>query len=268
MFTIADKLGIGIYTPAEAAFYARVSRRMMSRWVLGIGGEPVIERQLRDSAEKVVTFLDFVQTLAVREVRNRWGVPLQRIRQGVDEARQHYGIEFPLACRHKIFLFGDRKEGRGQIIISRHNDDDSIGERSVRLTGRQGRNRIPKINQHAQLTTQKASPLTRTAALESRNRPASPIVEMFLEDLQFDPTTGLASEYSPMSEGEARIVLNPRRQFGEPIVDPGGYTAETLWDATNVEGGIEAAAEACGVTVGEVRLANRYLDTLLSSWAA
>ena len=236
MFALADKLGIGIYSPAEAAFYARVSRRIMTRWVFGDAqGKPVIDRQLRDSTEKVVTFLDFVQTLAVREVRNRHGIPLQRIRQGVDVARQRYGVEYPLACRHTIYLFSDQKgEGHGQIVIRRHDDNDQIEDHFVQLTGRDRRNLLMR-----------------------------PVVEMFLQDLQFDPKTGLASLYSPMSKDGASIVLDPRRRFGEPIVDPGGYTAETLWDATNTEGGIEAAAEAYGVTVGEVRLANRYFDTLL-----
>ena len=237
MFAIADKLGIGIYTPAEAAFYARVSRRIMTRWVFGdIRGKPVIDRQLRDSSdsEKVVTFLDFVQTLAVREVRNRHGLPLQRIRQGVDEARRRYGIDYPLACRHTIYLFSDQKgQGHGHIVIRRPDDNDPIEDQYIQLTGRE-----------------KGNLLMRT------------VVEMFLSDLQFDPKTGLASQYSPMSENGASIVLNPHRRFGEPIVDPGGYTAETLWDATNIEGGIEAAAEAYGVTVAEVMLANKYFDTL------
>ena len=236
MFALADKLGIGIYSPGEAAFYARVSRRIMTRWVFGdASGQPVIERQLRDSSEKVVAFLDFVQTLAVREVRNRHGIPLQRIRQGVDEARDRYSLEYPLAREHIIYLFSDRKgKGHGHIVIRRLDDNDPIEEQYIQLTGRDRGNLLMR-----------------------------PVVEMFLDDLKFDPTSGLASRYSPMSQGGASIVLDPRRRFGEPIVDPGGYTAETLWDATNIEGGIEAAAEAYGVTIDEVRLANRYFDTLL-----
>jgi uncharacterized protein (DUF433 family) len=244
MFAIADKIGLGIYSPAEAAFYARVSRGMMSRWVFGdSSGKPVIERQLRDSSEseKVVTFLDFVQTLAIREVRNRHGIPLQRIRQGVDEARQRYGIEYPLACRHTIYLFSDgRGKGHGQIVIKQADDSDRVEDRFVQLTGKDRGNLLMR-----------------------------PVVEIFLDDLQFDPKTGLASRYSPLtSPSGASIVLDPRRRFGEPIVDPGGYTAETLWDATNVEGGIEAAAEAYGITVDEVRLANQYFDTLLQARSA
>jgi uncharacterized protein (DUF433 family) len=240
MITLANKLGIGIYTPAEAAFYARVSRRLMTRWVFGDdGGKPVIERQLGDASEKIVTFLDFVQTLAIREVRNRHGLPLQRIRQGVEAARERYGIKYPLACRHTIYLFGDQKgEGHGEMVI-RIDDTEGIEQQYVQLTGR---------NRH--------------------NLLIRPVVEMFLHDLQFDPETGLASTYSPMSSEGASIVLNPHRRFGEPIVEPGGYTVETLWHATNAEGGIEAAAETFGVPIGEVRLANKYFDSLLSDRVA
>ena len=85
----------------------------MTRWVFGdASGKPVIERQLGDPLEKVVTFLDFVQTLAIREVRNRYGI---------DEARQRYDIDYPLACRNAIYLFSDQmgqrsREHRHQTI--------------------------------------------------------------------------------------------------------------------------------------------------------
>jgi hypothetical protein len=235
MFALADKLGIGVYSPAEAALYARVPQKLITRWVFGdSSGKPVIERQLRKTSEKVVTFLDFVQTLAIREVRNRHGISLQKIRQGVDEARKRYQIDYPLACQHTIYLFSDQKgEGHGHILIRLPEEKDGIEEQYIQLTGR-----------------------------EKGNRMMVPVVEMFLQDLQFDPHTGLATEYSPMVDEGARIVLNPHRRFGEPIVDPSGYTAEALWHATNTEGGLEAAAEAYGVTLSEVILANRYFDTL------
>lgn len=241
MFAIADKLGVGIYSPAEAAFYARVTRPVMTRWVFGDNkGKSVIERQFRDSPEKVVTFLDFVQTLAVREVRNRHGLSLQRIRQGVDEARKRYGIEYPLACRHTIYLFSDQTgKGHGHIVIRRPEDDGGVEEQYIQLTGR-GKGNLMML----------------------------PVVEMFLDDLQFDPGTGLASQFTPMVGENATVVLNPHRRFGEPIIDPGGYTAEALWHATNTEGGIEAAAEAYGVSVGQVILANKYFDMLLPDRAA
>ena len=110
MVAIQDHLGVGIYTPEEAAFCVRAFLKMMRRWVFGdSGGRPVIERELKDSSEKVVTFLDFVQTLAIREVRQWHGLPLQRIRDGIDEANKRYRLKYPLACHHRIFLFGDQQ---------------------------------------------------------------------------------------------------------------------------------------------------------------
>ncbi len=241
MFAVAENIGVGIYSTAEAAFYARVSRQIMNRWVFGDSkGKPVIERQLVGSDEKVVTFLDFVQTLAVREVRNRHGISLQKIRQGVDAARERYRIEYPLACEHTIFLFSDRKgEGHGEIVIRLSSEEADVKEQYVQLTGKARENLMMKQ-----------------------------VVELFLDDLKFDPATGLAIEFSPMANGAASIVLNPRLRFGEPIVNPSGYTVESLWHATNTEGGIQEAAAAYGVGRAEVELANKYYDMLMPSRGA
>jgi uncharacterized protein (DUF433 family) len=237
MVAVSKTLGIGIYSPAEAAFYARVSTRMMSRWVFGDAqGKAVIDREFLDPSEKIVTFLDFIQTLAVREVRNRHKIPLQRIRAGIEAAREEYKIDYPLACRHTIFLFSDQKgEGHGEIVIRLPDEDGQY----VQLTGKAKGNRMMQS-----------------------------VVEMFLDDLQFDPVTKLATQYSPMAEGDASVVLDPHIRFGEPVIMPRGYTAEALWHATNTEGGIDAAAEAYGVTVQEVILANKYFDALLADRAA
>ncbi len=238
MFTFADKLGVGLYAPAEAALYARVSRRVMKRWVFGDSeSRPVIDRQFSDSDGKVVSFLDFVQILAVREIRNRHGLSLQKIRRGVDAATERYGISLPLARQHTIYLFGDQRgEGHGEMVIRLPEDPNDLATQFVQLTG-QGK----------------------------ESRLIGPVVETFLADLAFDPASNLASKYSPMTCDGASIVLDPHRRFGAPLVDPGGYTVEALWDATNVEGGIEKAAEAYGVGVAEVMLANRYYDGLIMS---
>lgn len=233
-------LGVGIYTPAEAAFYAKVSTQVMTRWVLGDKhGRPVIERQFRDSDEKVVTFLDLIQALAVREVRQRYQVPLQRIRDGVDEAITRYGIEFPLAKSHRIFLFGDPGTPKHQQLVIRLEGDEAEMPEYIQLTGH-----------------------------HKGNRMIGPVVETFLSHLDFDQDTRLATRYRPMREGEASVVLDPGLRFGEPLVMPGGYTAEALWQATSVEGSFENAASACGVSLEEVELANKYFETLLPLRAA
>lgn len=190
--------------------------------------------------EQLVTFLDLVQALAVREVRQRHNIPLQRIRQGVDEARRKYDLAYPLACRHRIFLFSDKKgQGHGHIVIRLEGDSDNPEERYVQLTGRQQGNYLMR-----------------------------PVVEMFLDDITFDPKTLLAAQYRPLTADGNSVLLDPHRRFGEPIIESCGYSVESLWHATNVEGGYEEAASAYDVDVGDVILANKYYDILLNRTAA
>ena len=100
-------LGIGIYTPTEAAYYARVQPQTITRWLHGSrSGQPVVRAQLNGDAEKIVTFLDFVQALAIRAIRRDYKLPLQTIRDAVNYARKRYGVDYPFATRHQTFLFG------------------------------------------------------------------------------------------------------------------------------------------------------------------
>jgi uncharacterized protein (DUF433 family) len=238
MIAIGEQLGVGIYTPAEAAFYARISTQKMKRWVLGTtGGEPVIAAQVGNDT---ITFLDFVQTLAIREIRQRHALPLQRIREGIDEAREKYKLPYPLARRHAIFLFSDqRRSGHGHIVIRLEGDEDGLDDRYVQLSGKHKGNYLMKQ-----------------------------VVEMFLDDLTFDATSHLASQYRPMRSTSTAVLMDPHRRFGEPIVEASGYSVEALWHATNAEGSLEAAASEYGVSVEEVELANKYYASLLTDDAA
>ena len=76
-------LGKGMYTVAEAALYCRVTTAMMTRWLFGTAsGEPVMVPQF-GTEERLVSFLDLVQTLAIREIRNQHKVPLPKFRQAL-----------------------------------------------------------------------------------------------------------------------------------------------------------------------------------------
>ena len=100
-------LNVGLYTPAEAAYYARVHTSTMKRWIHGDRrGAPVVHAELRDDPNKTVTFLDFVQALAIRAIRREHRVPLSKIREAVRHAQKRYGVPYPFAMqRHKTYLF-------------------------------------------------------------------------------------------------------------------------------------------------------------------
>lgn len=101
----SNLIGNGMYTPAEAARYARVGTALFSRWIFGNSvGDAVIIRQHQN--ERLVSFLDLVQTLAIRRIRLEYSIPLNTIRDAVNHAHTRYGIDFPFARKHKTLIFG------------------------------------------------------------------------------------------------------------------------------------------------------------------
>ncbi len=99
--------GTGLYTVREAAFYARIHPTVLSRWLFGNkSGDRVLHPQIDQEGEKVVTFLDFVQALAVRAIRTQHKIALDKVRTAIEVAEQEFQVKCPLARRHTIFLLG------------------------------------------------------------------------------------------------------------------------------------------------------------------
>ena len=221
-----DVLGLGLYTLPEAAMFARVSTQLLSRWMFGARrGKAVFAPQIGEFVgERVASFLDFVQALALRSIRNTRKIPLQTVRKAVKFAEREYGVQYPLARKHTVFVFG-----RDTLVI---NLGDQKSKKYVQLTGR-----------------------------HKRNIMMEQVIELYLEELSFD-AEGLATRYCAYSWKDYEITMDPHVRFGEPLVSSCGYSAQALFDAYVSEGGFEAAAEAYGVQQDEVRLACKYFDIL------
>jgi uncharacterized protein (DUF433 family) len=223
MILTADQyLGIGLYTVDEAALYARVPSKTMSRWLFGDKqGRSVLDPAI-SSSERIVTFLDFVQALHIRQIRTdtECKISLAKIREAIETARSTYGVKYPLAMEHTTFLYG--KE-----LIIRLRDDQF-----VQLSG---------PHKHHQMISQ--------------------IVRVYMKDLTFN-AEGLAEKYRAWKFGSFDVQMNPAIRFGEPLLPTCGYSAQTLWEAAKVEGSIEAAAENYGVSPEEVEVGYRYWEQL------
>lgn len=110
-------LGTGLYSVHEAALYARVSVPTMSRWLFGTtAADSVIPPEYGKDGRRV-SFLDFVQTLAIREIRLQEKVSLQKIRQAINYAKDAFGFDYPFAREHFTYLWGD------EIVIRPSHDE-------------------------------------------------------------------------------------------------------------------------------------------------
>lgn len=226
MIAASDKLGVGIYSPQEASFYARVPLQTLNRWFYGSGqGELVAYPKFGADDERVITFLDFAQALAIRNIRTHYHVPLTKIREAIDRAKTEFGEPYPLARKRTTYLFG------ADLFI--HLGKDEFDYR--KLTG----------------NNRKQGVLTK-------------IVEVFMSDMGFD-SDGLANEYTAFRHGATEISMNPEVRLGEPIVTTCGYTARALWETCEAEGSIVEAARLLGVADSDVETAYRYLDYLTAA---
>ena len=225
---VKEKIGLGIYTPAEAARYARVHTATLARWIHGDDrGRAVVDAQLSGDQDRIITFLDFVQALAIRAIRTRHRLPLSKIRDAVSYTRQRLGLTYPLARKHTTYLF----RGDLYVRLETENEEEFITD-YMQVSGI-GKDQLA----HAK------------------------VIELYMENLSFD-ATGLASTYRPFEYKDRVVVMDPQRRFGQPMLDSCAYTIEALIGAVDTEGGIDAAAAAYGVEREDVLAAIAYDDYL------
>jgi len=231
MVSTLNLIGKGLYTPREAALYARIKTQTMKRWVFGNNqGLPVVSAESFEEmeGEPIVTFLDFVQALAIRAITtgpHGRRASLQKIREAVNTARDRYGVQYPFAQEHNTYLFGS------EILIELKEGDyrSLTGKRKEQLFLR-------------------------------------PVVELYKKRISFG-ADGYASEYCAWGSGNLKITMNPKVRFGEPLM-PSGYTAQALWEGVAAEGSVEDAKKVFGVSTEEIELAYAYFDHLRGNAAA
>jgi uncharacterized protein (DUF433 family) len=87
------------------------------------------------------------------------------------------------------------------------------------------------------------------------------IVEPFKSNLTFD-VNGLVVLYEPYKKYGRSIVLDPKKQFGQPVVSNTGYRADVLDNAYMAECSYQIAASEYGVDVKDVKIAVEYITKL------
>jgi hypothetical protein len=106
---LADVLSGGIYTRSQAAHLARLRPQTLRRWFENSADRgPAVRKAAAQTLDgDTVSFVDMIQLMAVRAIRVKREVSLQKIRQATTVAEEA-GFPFPLARENtRIFLCGD-----------------------------------------------------------------------------------------------------------------------------------------------------------------
>lgn len=119
-----DWARLGAYTPQQASRLLGVRSDVVHRWVYGsdLGSAAIIPQYPKHQGE-LVTFVDLVQAMAVRQIRLSRKLSLQKVRETVEAANRH-GVKYPFARKHTTYVFADD-------VVLRLNDG-----RLIQVTGK------------------------------------------------------------------------------------------------------------------------------------
>lgn len=208
MISVLDSAekGWGLYSFPEVAKYLGVPIKTLRSWFTPRGGKaPLLKGEIVKTLEEGawLNFHDFIQAYAVKELIDA-GVNPRHIREAIAEAKEKYGLPYPLSMRgHEIFA-----DTRVHVIPP--------GETSpAELTGK--------------VKGQKSF---------------MPIIKNYVKRIEFDERgmANLFVVYEKkFADGEKkRVIMEPHVNFGEPTVENTGYRASTLRDALIAEGSEDA----------------------------
>ena len=102
------KLDAGLYTLSQAAMFARMPFNTLNYWHFGTKSrQPLRDSEIPKQEGKFVTFLEFIEAVAIRSLRTERFIPLPKIREAIKEAQDKYGIKYPFAQQvHKTVIVG------------------------------------------------------------------------------------------------------------------------------------------------------------------
>lgn len=221
----AQTLGIGVYTPPEAARMIGMRPITLRRWLLGYDhdgkSEPGLwHPQYEPSDEGLfLGFRDLVEARIVNALRKQ-RIGLQTIRACVERARNIIGDERPFSTQEfktdgkTIFLEITKDLDEPHLIDLKHSQ--GVFKR---------------------------------------------VVEPSLKDLEFGPD---GAERWWLVPGKKSIVADPNRSFGHPIESQHGVATAILAQAVEAEGSVAAVARLFEVSQSSVRDAVAYEKSLKS----
>jgi len=204
MISVLDSAekGWGLYSFPEVAKYLGVPIKTLRSWFNPRRGKaPLLKGEIVKTIEEGawLNFHDFIQAYAVKALIDA-GVNPRHIREAIAEAKEQYGLPYPLSMK-------------GHVVYA---------DRRVHV-----------------LPPGETSPAELTGKVKGQ-KSFMPIVEKYIRRIEFDENgmANLFVVFEKEFPGgvHKRVIMEPHVNFGEPTVEGTGYRASTLRDALLAEG--------------------------------
>lgn len=225
-----DLVGVGLYSPADAARLLKIAPRRLTRWVQGHVArgtryEPLWSPQIDLGEDGVYLGFRDLQEARVAVAFLERGLSPQRVRRVIAMARELADDPRPLATK--------RFRTDGRAVFLEIVDDE--GEASL-LDLFKGQFAFREI------------------------------LERSLTNIDYDEE-GLPVRWWPMGKA-ARIVIDPSRSFGQPIEAESSVPVAALVAANAAEGSVESAARTWRVPPRAIKRALAFETHFLARRAA
>jgi uncharacterized protein (DUF433 family) len=216
----SNLLGVGLYTPAEAAAYTGIPAAQIRRWLFGYTSDGkqyagLWQPQLEGKAEHALSFHDLLEIRFVHAFR-RHGVSLQAIRRASAHARELYNQPYPFTCKRF------QTDGRSIFVtVLEETGDESLLD------------------------------------LVKKQYAFKQVINASLyRGIDYD--NDKAQRWYPLSRNN-RVVLDPARNFGKPVLTGSGMTVDAIVSAWHgEEQDVRRVAALYEVPVAEVEAAIQF----------
>lgn len=196
------RFSVPLYTVAEAARALGVPATTLSTWAFGhqrFGpdgrshrSDPILTA-MRGGRGPSVPFIGLAEGMVLAAIR-REGVPLQRVRPALEVLKRDIGIEHALASKR---LYTD-----GAEILFDH---------------------------ASELPADEAEAVRDLVVVRSGQRVFSEVIKEYLSRIEWG-RDGYATVIKLPAYGQASVVADPTRAFGQPIFERGGVRVSDLLD--------------------------------------
>jgi len=212
-------VGVGLYSVAEAAALTRVQSAKIRRWLQGhnIDGKeyPPLWTSYLERLDEESLYLSFLDLVQLR-------VADAFIREGLSAQKVRRAIQYSAEIVSSEYPFANaRFQTDGKTVILHVLDDEKGDERLINLF------------KHGQYLMQK-------------------VIEPSLTGLEFEDE--IAARWWPLGRAKG-VVIDPKRQFGQPIDDATGVPTSVLAQAAKTEGSAVQAAKLFMVPTSSVKRA-------------
>lgn len=221
------RLGVALYTFTEASRYLVVPRATVTTWADGyerrpaigpvVKGQPIITALPRTTRNQArLPFVGIAEAYVLNAFR-RAGVPMQRIRPSLDWLTKNVGPH-ALASRD-LFTDGAEVLWRFAEQAGEGSPDDEVVKGLI----------VPRSGQYV----------------------FKEIVEHYLKQIRFADDK-FASVIRLPQYGDANVVLDPSRGYGQPVFDASGARVADALGPLRAGASFQAVADDYGVTEAQL----------------